>query len=311
MALLCKIGNLPLELIPAGSRLHLYNKAIEKERGGRMLILIEGVDGSGKETQARLLSEYLGVEKQSFPRYGEPAAAVAEAYLHGEVKMDAYSASLAFALDRVDWANKWRESGEPTVVLDRFAFSNFAYQGAKFESREDALGYIEWAKALEYGKLGVPIPDKTIYLIWEKDAWHDLLAQRGGSKHAGKDIHESNLGYLDRVYDFGVDLARREGAIIIYCDGLSREEIHEKIVAEIEKKPEAKKPQTTRNGLAKCKTCSYKELPQSVFPCRKCLQEALVCAPYTCRDCRAGAFGCVKRGKSNRRLEPCEAFELD
>ncbi len=276
-----------------------------------MLILIEGVDGCGKETQARLLAQYLGVEKQSFPRYGEPAAAVAEAYLHGEVKMDAYAASMAFALDRVDWANKWRESGEPTVVLDRFAFSNFAYQGAKFESREEALGYIEWAKALEYGKLGVPIPDKTIYLIWEKDAWHDLLAKRGGSKHAGKDIHESNLGYLDRVYDFGVDLAKREGAIIISCDGLSREAVHEKIVAAIEVKPSKPKASRSRDGLEKCKRCRYAKTPQMAFPCRKCLQEALTCAPCTCLDCRSASFGCTKRGRQERRLEPCEAFEFD
>ena len=276
-----------------------------------MLILIEGVDGSGKETQARMLAEALGAEKMSFPRYGVPAASAAEAYLHGETTFDAYAASLAFALDRVDWANQWRKDGEPTVVLDRFAFSNFAYQGAKFDDANEASAYIQWAKDLEYGRLGVPVPDKMFYLVWTKDAWHDLLASRGGSKHSGKDIHEGNLAYLDRVYDFGLDLAKREGAVIIYCDGLTREEIHEKIVAEIEKNPEAPKAQTTRIGLAKCKTCSYNGLPQSVFPCRKCLQEALACAPYTCRDCRAGAFGCVKRGRSERRLEPCDEFELD
>lgn len=188
-----------------------------------ILVDVEGVDGSGKETQAKKLAEFLGAVKQSFPRYGHPSAARLERYLHGEEVMDAYQASIAFAEDRADWARTWREKGCPTTVLDRFSFSNYAYQGVRVENHEE---YLRWAKAQE-AQMGVPIPDKLIYLVWEKDAWLNLLLSRGSAKHTGKDIHESNLGFLNRVYDFGLALAKEEGATIIHCDGCSIDEVHE------------------------------------------------------------------------------------
>ena len=195
------------------------------------IYLIEGVDGCGKQTQSEMLAAALGIEKVSFPRYGTVAAKALEAYLHGDLPLNAYGAAAAFALDRVAWVNEWRLTGAPDVVLDRYVFSNFAYQGAKFDTAEGAASFVSWAKDFEYQKLGLPKPSLMFYLTWEKEAWRKLLAERGGSKHDGKDIHESNMEYLDHVYDFGLSLARDEGAVIVRCDGKSREEIHGEILA--------------------------------------------------------------------------------
>ncbi len=199
-----------------------------------MIILIEGVDGSGKETQAKLLASRLGVEKISFPRYGTAGAKACESYLHGEVEMTPYGAAAAFAIDRAAWAKEWADSGKPSVIMDRYVFSNLAYQGAKFEDAQDAAAFVEWEKDFEYVKLELPKPNLMFYLVWGKAAWQNLLANRGGSKHNGADIHEQDLAYLSHVYDYGLNLAEREGGIIVRCDGMSREEIHELLFQKVE-----------------------------------------------------------------------------
>ena len=195
------------------------------------MFLVEGVDGCGKQTQSELLASALGAQKISFPRYGTPAAKRLEQYLHGEISLTPREAAVAFAEDRAAWAKEWREQGSPSVVLDRYVFSNFAYQGAKFADEREAASFVSWAKSYEYGELGLPIPDLMFYLVWEKKNWQALLASRGNAKHDGADIHESNLSYLEHVYDYGLKLAKEEGAQIVWCDGLSREAIHAKLMA--------------------------------------------------------------------------------
>ena len=200
-----------------------------------MMILIEGGDATGKDTQSRLLAAALGCEKVSFPRYGTPAAATLEAYLHGDLNLTPYAAAAAFALDRAAWAAEWRGAGEPSVVLDRYVFSNFAYQGARFPTEAEGLAFVEWAKEFEYGKLNLPKPDLMIYLTWGRETRHKLLSERGNAKHDGRDIHEENPAFLDKANDFGYKLAVDEGAVIVQCDGKSREQIHEEIKAIVAK----------------------------------------------------------------------------
>ncbi len=195
-----------------------------------MIILIEGCDGTGKETQANAVSKSLGFERISFPQYGTKTGDLIEAYLHGEVEMDAYAASAAYALDRVATMTEWKKRGSHDLVLDRYVFSNFAYQAMRLPEaeRED---YIAWARDFEYGRLALPKPDRMVYLMWSKPRWKEILLARKGNKHGGRDIHEDNLQYLESVYDWSVDLARREGAEVILCDGLDIPSVTEKILA--------------------------------------------------------------------------------
>ena len=110
---------------------------------GRLLV-IEGIDGSGKSTQLELLCRRLrdggrDFERLSFPRYGEPSSALLRMYLNGEFgpgpdSVNAYAASVFFAVDRfasfaLDWRARYESGG--LFVSDRYVSSNAIHQGAK------------------------------------------------------------------------------------------------------------------------------------------------------------------------------------
>ena len=140
------------------------------------LIVIEGTDGSGKSTQFRLLTERLSQEGKKFqrlvfPQYAEPSSALIRMYLGGEFgtnpsDVNAYAASAFYAVDRYAsykkvWG-KWYEEGG-LVVSDRYTTSNAVHQASK--EPEDQQGtFLNWLYEFEYGKLGLPRPDLTIYL---------------------------------------------------------------------------------------------------------------------------------------------------
>ena len=144
--------------------------------------MIEGLDGSGKQTQAGLLRASLiergaDLRSVSFPRYGSASSALVRMYLGGRFGSDpgdvnAYAASAFYAVDRYasckeDWGAFYESGG--TVLADRWTTSNAVHQCSKLP-REEWDSYLEWLYGFEYGLLGVPEPDLVVYLDMDPEA---------------------------------------------------------------------------------------------------------------------------------------------
>ncbi|MBQ9660121.1 MAG: thymidylate kinase [Bacteroidales bacterium] len=202
-----------------------------------MLIVLEGLDGAGKSTQVRLFREYLGsicprLEYIHFPRYDAPVyGALIGKFLRGGFgsieRVHPQLVALLFAEDRADAAPQIRRtlSEGGTVLLDRYVYSNIAYQCAKLPSREEAEELREWINNTEYGHFGLPRPDLNIFLdVPIGFVEQSLSAQRAGADrgylHGRQDIHEADIAFQRRVRD----MYRRQAAldphfIVVDCSG--------------------------------------------------------------------------------------------
>ena len=207
-------------------------------------IVIEGLDGTGKATQSALLANALDAKLFSFPNYESKSSGLVQMYLNGEfgddaASIDPYQVSAMFAVDRLGTFFKDMKlyfDQSQTVIADRYTTSNLLYQTAKFDSVEDKDEFIRWVYDFEYGKLNLPVPTQTILLSVPFDTFVRMMKKRNDNKHDGKDIHESDLGYLKRVYKNAQFVATRLGWDVVNCvdeegNRLSREEIHKKILA--------------------------------------------------------------------------------
>lgn len=172
------------------------------------IIVIEGLDGSGKATQTKILAEMLEskghkVRKLEFPDYANPSSSLVKMYLGGDFgsnpsDVNAYAASAFYAVDRVaSFLQFWKKDYEDgTVILsDRYATSNIIYQMSKVEdSQRDE--FIEWQNDFEYNKLGIPQPDAVIYLDVEPEVSQKLMEKRYGGDMTKMDLHERNVKFL-------------------------------------------------------------------------------------------------------------------
>ena len=172
------------------------------------LIVIEGLDGSGKGTQTAALAQTLReqgerVMQVSFPNYGSDAARLLDSYLHGDFGNDPndvnpYAASTFFAIDRYasyhrNWKQFYLDGG--TVIADRYTTSNAIHQCAKLPQTEwDA--FLDWLFRFEYAQMGLPEPALVVYLRVDPAISQTLLSGRYGGNENRKDIHEKNLPYL-------------------------------------------------------------------------------------------------------------------
>lgn len=174
------------------------------------LIAIEGLDGSGKETQTGLLCEALQkkglkVASVSFPRYGSPSAALVEDYLHGGFgehasDVNAYAASSFFAMDRlVSYLKEWRNAFEASDVFiaDRYTTSNAIHQCSKLP-KQQWKAFIDWLLRYEHELLGLPKADMVFYLRLDTSTSQQLLTKRYNGDSAKRDVHERDLDYLER-----------------------------------------------------------------------------------------------------------------
>ena len=211
------------------------------------IIVIEGLDGSGKATQTKILAEKLEsrglkVRKLEFPDYSNPSSALVKMYLGGEFgskpeDVNAYAASAFYAVDRVaSYMQFWKKDYQDgTVILsDRYATSNIIYQMAKVEDSQREQ-FIEWQADFEYKKLGLPEADAVIYLDVDPDVSQKLMEQRYQGDNSKKDLHESNLKFLLSCRKSALYAAEKCGwQIVNYCrDGEIR--TIEEIAADIEK----------------------------------------------------------------------------
>ena len=190
-----------------------------------MLIVIEGLDGSGKATQTAKLVEYLknkgqAVHRVTFPDYDSPASAPLRMYLDGEMgeasDVNAYAASSFFAIDRfVSFQKHWKKDYEAgyTIISDRYTTSNAAHQMSKLEVSE-WNSYLRWMEDFEYGRLELPRPDIVVYLDMNTTISQTLIHSRGTKP----DIHEEDIAYLENCRKSALYAADRMEWNVIKCD---------------------------------------------------------------------------------------------
>ena len=194
----------------------------------KKLIVIDGLDGSGKATQAKRLAEKLKernipVREVSFPDYDSPSSALVKMYLAGEFgskpeDVNAYAASSFYAVDRYasfrkDWRRDW-ENG--LVIADRYTTSNAIHQCSKLPEGEWAA-YLDWLFDFEYRLLGIPAPDLVVYLHVDPAVSQRLLEKRYGGNAEKKDLHEKDLAYLARCQDAARYCAKYLGWKTVEC----------------------------------------------------------------------------------------------
>lgn len=209
------------------------------------LIVIEGLDGSGKSTQEKLLEEKLtgsglAVKYIKLPNYDDDACILVKQYLAGRFgekpeDVNAYAASSFYAVDRfVSYHCYWKEdylSGK-VILADRYTTSNAYHQLTK-TPREKWDEYLAWLEDYEYGKLGIPKPDAVIYLDMPVDVSQKLMSSRYGGDETKKDIHEKNTDYLAQCRVAADYSCSKLGWIKISCaengEPLSPEEINSRV----------------------------------------------------------------------------------
>lgn len=211
------------------------------------LIVIEGVDCSGKETQTerlvkRLAEEGKNAERITFPNYESESSGAVKMYLRGDLGKNAYdvnpyAASVLFAADRFASFKSSHGWGieEKVVVADRYVTSNMVHQASKIESEEEKRKYIAWLRDLEYGKLGLPKPDLVIFLDMPPEMSLRLNEERK-NKITGKDakdIHEGNIDYLRQSYNNAHFVASEECWRVIKCAAGERLKTIDEIAEEI------------------------------------------------------------------------------
>ena len=209
------------------------------------LIVLEGIDGSGKSAQYRRLTarfdrEGLGYHSIVFPRYSEESSALIRMYLNGDFgskpeDVNPCAASIFYAVDRyasymTDWKDRYNAGA--VILSDRYTTSNAVHQGAKLPAAEQPA-FFDWLYDLEYVKLGLPEPDLVIFLDVDIATSERRMAHRREKNGTSGDIHENDAEYLQHCLDTGRRAAKHYGWRIVdfMKDGAEREadEKHEEI----------------------------------------------------------------------------------
>jgi len=201
------------------------------------LIVIEGVDGSGKSTQMKLLNRYFvskgyKCEFLHFPRTGAPYfGELIARFLRGEFgslsEVDPYLVALLYAGDRKDASEmitNWLDD-DRIVLLDRYTYSNIAYQCAKLEDPTARTRLMKWILSLEFGHFAIPRPGLNVFL----DVPFSFTEGKLKPGREGKDrsylngfidIHESSLDFQRKVRDVYLEIAQTENdlEVIDCCD---------------------------------------------------------------------------------------------
>lgn len=211
------------------------------------LVVIDGGDGSGKTTQAKLLTDYLRQKGQKvkyidFPNYTTFFGKLVGRFLAGDFgKLDdvsPYLAALPYALDRAsirDEIKKNLRSGK-IIISNRYTTSSIAHQTAKMakNKREE---FSSWLEELEYKQLGMPKPDLVIYLYVPWKVGQKLTAKKAKNRRyvKGQDIAEKNIKHRIESEKMYLKLAKRQGWVKIDCVNkygkiMPPDKIHELVV---------------------------------------------------------------------------------
>ncbi len=196
------------------------------------LIVIEGTDCSGKETQAKMLMEKLKkdgvkIEERAFPMYHTPTGKIIGASLLGKPamgesvfgenasKLNPKVAALYYAADRlynIDSINELLDSGI-NVILDRYVESNMGHQAGKLSNKLEKIDMMNWLEKLEYELLELPRPDLVIFLYMPYQYTIQLRNMRGELA----DEVEKDIDYLHNAEEAYSLMAERYNYDVVYC----------------------------------------------------------------------------------------------
>ena len=191
------------------------------------IIVIEGLDGSGKSTQIEYLKNKLSgqnVCQIKLPDYDSDSSALVKMYLRGDFgkkpeDVNAYAASAFYAVDRyANFKMKWKDNYDrgDIIISDRYTTSNAYHQATKI-SKEDRAEFFYWLEDFEYGLMGIPEPDAVIFLDMPIEISQKMMSKRYEGDESKKDIHESNLDYLYKCREAALDAAREMGWYVVQC----------------------------------------------------------------------------------------------
>lgn len=217
------------------------------------LIVFEGTDASGKQTQSeklfyRLEKEGKNCKKISFPNYDSEASAPVKMYLEGRFgnepeKINPYPISTMYAIDRYasykeDWGVDYRKN--KLIIADRYTTSNIIHQASKLRTAEEKDSYIQWLEDLEYNKMELPRPNLVIFLNMPSEKAKELMENRKNKINGEekKDIHEEADEYLKKSYENACYIAEKLSWCEISCvdnngELKSIETIHQEIYEKV------------------------------------------------------------------------------
>ena len=212
------------------------------------LFVIDGTDGSGKQTQFNKLKERLdkdGIEYKtvSFPNYEHQSSSLVKMYLSGEFGENAkevspYIASTFYAADRyatftLGYKEYYENGG--IILADRYTTANMVHQAGKISDKEERKKFLDWLCDFEFNLYGLPVPTEVFFLNMPVEKSIKLMENRENkfSHDQNKDIHESDKSHLIDAYNAACDIAKDYNWREIKCvkdDEIKTiEEIHEEI----------------------------------------------------------------------------------
>lgn len=193
-----------------------------------MIVVIDGNDGCGKQTQTAKLYEFLkengfNVKTQSFPNYESISSYFVTKYLKGELgdlnTLSPKECSTFFALDRMLTMKQYKEflSNGGILLLDRYVSSNMLHQATKIDIEEERDKFNAWLNKFEFEDLLLPKPDITIFLDLKPEISKKLRENRELKVGGEKDIHEQNEEYMINCYNRGIKIAKDQNWNIVKC----------------------------------------------------------------------------------------------
>ena len=217
------------------------------------IFVIDGTDGSGKQTQFKKLQERLtkdGIDYKtvSFPNYESPSSSLVKMYLSGEFGKDAkmvspYIASTFYAADRyatfqTSYKDYYDKGG--IILADRYTTANMVHQAGKISDKAERKKFLEWLFDFEFNLYGLPVPTQVFFLNMPVEKSLELIANRENkfTHSAQKDIHESDRNHLIDSYNAACNVAKDYNWYEVNCVNNNNEvrtidDIHNEIYNEI------------------------------------------------------------------------------
>ena len=196
------------------------------------LFVIDGTDGSGKQTQLETLKKRLTDEKidyrtVSFPNYDSPSSSLVKMYLAGEFGTDAkaispYIASTFYAADRyatfVTQYKDYYENGG-IILADRYTTANMVHQTGKITDNKEREKFLEWLWDFEFNLYGLPVPTEVFFLKMPPEKALELIANRENkfTHDTQKDIHERDKNHIIDSYNAAIDVAKKYNWYTVKC----------------------------------------------------------------------------------------------
>lgn len=218
------------------------------------LFVIDGTDGSGKQTQLeklkrRMSEENIDYRTVSFPNYDSPSSSLVKMYLGGEFGADAkkispYIASTFYAADRYatfkkDYEEYYNNGG--IILADRYTTASMIHQAGQIQDKAERKNFLDWLLDFEFNLYGLPVPTEVFFLNMPPEYSFKLMKNRENkiTHEAQKDIIERDQEHLRRAYNAACELSKQYNWYEIKCvkNGEIRtiQDINDEIFTEVKK----------------------------------------------------------------------------